>query len=615
MREDKRSAAKDGASKCIFLFTHDMHSHIEKFAEIKSIYDSEKSKLPQTFLIDAGDFSMGTPYQTIYATDASELRMMGSVGWDVTTIGNHEFDYRSRGVSRMLGAAVSSGDRLPELVCSNIDFESTLADPATRGDGEALKAAWDKYGARSCTVIEKGGVRAAFFGIFGKESEVFAPECGTRFKDRVRSARDAVDKIKALEDFDVIVCLSHSGTNPDDSRKSEDEILAANVRGIDLIISGHSHTYLERPIVKDGVVIAGCGQYNDYLGRAVFSLGNGRLTLEDYSLIPLDGSHGADPEITERAEQFKHTVDKKYFSRFGYNWDSVLAENGVDFKPIDEFGRRQGEDPLGSMLADSMIFGTRYAEGSAYEPVAVSCVPAGIVRGSFTKGKITCADAFNALSIGAGPDGLAGYPLVSAYLTGEELKLVPEIDISISPLMQEAKLYMSGISYKYNANRILMNRAYDIRIESAPGVRTEIEDKKLYRVVGDLYTTQMLGKINSLSHGILSIEPKDRDGKKIENFEDHIVYDSEGREMKAWYALARYIDSFRGDEVPEYYGSTDNRKVEETSTSLASVVKSPNKYFFIITGGILVTGMLIGGSAALAARSALKRIRKKPRRR
>lgn len=287
----------------------------------------------------------------------------------------------------------------------------------------------------------------------------------------------------------------------------------------------------------------------------------------------------------------------------------------MDFKPIDEFGRRQGEDPLGSMLADSMIFGTRYAEGSAYEPVAVSCVPAGIVRGSFTKGKITCADAFNALPIGAGPDGLAGYPLVSAYLTGEELKLVPEIDISISPLMQEAKLYMSGISYKYNANRILMNRAYDIRIESAPGVRTEIEDKKLYRVVGDLYTTQMLGKINSLSHGILSIEPKDRDGKKIENFEDHIVYDSEGREMKAWYALARYIDSFRGDEVPEYYGSTDNRKVEETSTSLASVVKSPNKYFFIITGGILVTGMLIGGSAALAARSALKRIRKKPRRR
>ncbi|MGI6177265.1 MAG: bifunctional metallophosphatase/5'-nucleotidase [Eubacterium sp.] len=605
--QDMRSSA----AKCTFLFTHDMHSHIEKFPEIKSIYDSEKSKLPQTFLIDAGDFSIGTPYQTIFSTDAAELRMMGSVGWDVTTIGNHEFDYHSIGASRMFEAAVSSGDKLPELVCSNIDFDATIADPATREDGLKLREALKKYGARDHVVIERGGVRVAFFGIFGKESEYFSPECGTKFKDRIQSAQDMVDEIKGNEDADMIVCLSHSGTNKLDSRKSEDEILAESVEGIDLIVSGHTHTYLERPIVKNGVVIASCGQYNDYIGRAVFSFENGRPKLEEYSLIPLDGTHGADEAVSDRAEQFKKIVDEKYFSRFGYSWDTVLAENGIEFKSMDEFGHRQGEDPLGSLLADSLIYGTRLAEGDSYEPVAVSCVPAGIVRASFAKGKVTCADAFNALSIGAGPDGLAGYPLVSAYLTGEELKLVAEIDISISPRMHEVNLYMSGLSYKYNPNRVLLNRAYDIRLETAPGVREEIDDKKLYRVVGDFYTTMMLGMVKSLSHGILSIVPKDKDGNKIENFEDHIIYDKEGREMKAWYALARYIDSFKGDEIPDYYGSTAGRKVEDNSKSLKAVIKSPNKYFFIITGGILVTGMLIGGIGTLAVMHAKKRRKKR----
>ena len=77
-----------------FVVSHDMHSHLEKFAKVATVIKQEKKANKETFVLDAGDFAMGTPFQTIYRTKASELRMMGYVGFDVTTLGNHEFDYR-----------------------------------------------------------------------------------------------------------------------------------------------------------------------------------------------------------------------------------------------------------------------------------------------------------------------------------------------------------------------------------------------------------------------------------------------------------------------------------------------------------------------------------------
>lgn len=129
---------KDGKNreKITIVFTHDMHSHLEKFSRIKTVIDEEKSKNPATFVLDGGDFSMGTPYQTIFKKEASELRMMGKVGYDAITLGNHEFDYRSKGVSRMLQSAAASGDQLPAVVISNIDWKATLEEKELKADAE-----------------------------------------------------------------------------------------------------------------------------------------------------------------------------------------------------------------------------------------------------------------------------------------------------------------------------------------------------------------------------------------------------------------------------------------------------------------------------------------------
>jgi hypothetical protein len=120
------------------LFTHDTHSHLNSFstivdgeqkevggfAKLKTLIDEKKKENPDTLLLDGGDFSMGTLIQTVYDTEAAELRMLGYLGCDVSTLGNHEYDYRSKGLADMLTAAKNSGETVPSLVVCNVDWAS-----------------------------------------------------------------------------------------------------------------------------------------------------------------------------------------------------------------------------------------------------------------------------------------------------------------------------------------------------------------------------------------------------------------------------------------------------------------------------------------------------------
>ena len=129
-----------GTKKVDVLFTHDTHSHLDSFstivdgqqkevggfAKIKTLMDEKKKDNPDTLVLDGGDFSMGTLIQTVYDTEAAELRMLGYLGYDVTTFGNHEYDYQSKGLANMLKAAINSGETVPEIVVCNVDCERWL---------------------------------------------------------------------------------------------------------------------------------------------------------------------------------------------------------------------------------------------------------------------------------------------------------------------------------------------------------------------------------------------------------------------------------------------------------------------------------------------------------
>lgn len=582
------------------LFLHDTHSHLDSFstvqddkrvtlggfAQIKTLINQAKAEEPDTLILDAGDFSMGTLVQTIFDSHAPELRMLGELECEVTTLGNHEFDYRSAGLAGTLNAAVQSGDPLPAMVLCNVDWETMEAEGLT-DDQRLLREAFDTYGVTDYTVITKGDIKIAVLGLFGEDSLACAPTCVLKFRDASEAAAETVQKIQEKEDVDMIVCVSHSGTNADES-KSEDEILAKNVPEIDLIVSGHTHTVIEEPICHGSTYIVSCGEYGKNLGSlSMHQMEDGRWTMDTYELIPITTQIESCQPTQEKIDSFMEIVDAAYLSRFGLSADQVLCQNNVSFALSQELYDTAGEHNLGSLLSDAFTYAVESAEDFDGHPVDVSIVPAGCVRDTFTVGDITVEDTFNAYSLGIGVDGVPGYPLISIWLTGKELKTGAELDASVSDFMPAARLYTNGLNYSFNPNRLILNRVTDCYLIDSEGNRVELEDDKLYRVVCDLYSGQMLGAVTDVSYGILSVQPKFADGTPIENIEDAIIT-SNGQEIKAWTAIAEYMQSFPdtdGDGIanmPAYYAASHSRKVIEDSTSLWDLVKNPSKYAIIM---------------------------------
>lgn len=582
------------------LFTHDTHSHLDSFstivngeqkevggfAKIKTLINEKKKEDPDTLILDGGDFSMGTLIQTVYDTEAAELRMLGYLGYDVTTFGNHEFDYRSQGLANMLKAAKSSGETLPEIVVCNVDWDSM--EKAGLNDGQKqIQSAFETYGVKDYVMVQKGDVKIAVVGVFGKDALECAPTCELSFKDPVEAVKKTVEEIKKNEEADMIACVSHGGTWEDES-KSEDELLAKAVPDLDLIISGHTHSELQEAIRHGNTYIVSCGEYGRNLGSlSMTQNSDGRWNLSAYELIPVSEDVKADKATQERIDALMDTVDTNYLADFGYTRKEVLAQNDVEFNSLEEMGTEHKELNLGDIMADAYVYAVENSEYYDGDPVDVAVVPSGTVRDTYTKGDITVEDVYNSFSLGIGKDGVAGYPLINAYLTGKELKLVAEVDASISDFMTTARLYCSGLNFTYNPHRMILNKVTDCYLTRADGERTEIEDDKLYHVVTDLYTGQMLGSVMKMSYGLLSLEPKDKDGNPIENLEDQAIME-DGRELKAWDAIARYMQSFEdtdGDgiaNVPEYYAVTHNRKVVDDSTNIIDLVKNPNRFSVMI---------------------------------
>ena len=609
------------------LFTHDTHSHLNSFdtivdgkkqevggfARLKTLIDTQKKNNPDTLVLDAGDFSMGTLIQTVYTTEAAELRMLGYLGCDVTTLGNHEFDYRSSGLADMLKTAKNSEEKVPDLVVCNVDWDAMEEEGLTKGQKQ-IQTAFQTYGVKDYVVLQKGDVKIAVLGVFGKDSLECAPTCELKFKDPVEAASETVKEIQKHEDVDMIACVSHSGTWEDED-SSEDEILAKNVPDIDLIISGHTHTTLEEPIRHGDTYIVSCGEYGKNLGSlSMTQKKNKRWKMDTYKLMPVTDEVESDQATQERIDELMKTVDTNYLSHFGYTKDQVLAENDIEFNDLEEMSTRHEELNLGDIMSDAYVYAVENSEDYDGTPVDIAVVPSGTVRDTYTKGDITVEQVYNSFSLGIGKDGLAGYPLISAYLTGKELKLVAEVDASVSDFMTIARLYCSGMNFTYNPHRLILNKVTDCYL-TKDGDREEIQDDKLYRVVTDLYTGQMLGSVIDLSHGLLSIVPKDKNGEPIENLEDHAIMEGK-TELKAWDAIARYMQSFDdtdGDgiaNVSEYYASTHERKVVDDRRNIIDLVKHPNRFAAMIIGVVLIVIVLIAG-VVLVIRKIAKRILKK----
>ena len=605
------AVAEQTENKVDIMFLHDTHSHLNAFStvegtetvtmggfsRIKTLINAQKQENPNTLLLDGGDFSMGTLVQVVYEEEAAELRMLGELGMDVTTLGNHEFDYKASGLANMMNSALDSGDVLPQMLLCNMDWDAMKSAGLTK-DQEMILDAFEKYGVKDYVVVEKGGVDIAIVGVFGKDAEACVAQCPVIFEDPVEAVKETVAEIKANEDVDMIVCISHSGTNVNED-KSEDEILAKEVPDLDLIVSGHTHTKLDEPIRHGNTYIVSCGEYGKYLGDlSMTQNGAGRWNITEYKLVAITPEIEQDAQTQAKVDGFMSLVNEKYLAQFGYTKDQVLCTNEVQFASLRDIYDVHEELNLGSIIADAYTYAVDHADTGDDTPVLVAVAPSGTIRDTYALGNITVENVFNSFSLGIGEDGIPGYPLISVYLTGEELKLAAEIDASISDLMTSARLYTDGLYWHYNPNRMILNKVTETFIVDSKGNRIELEDEKLYRVVTDFYSSQMLGGVTDMSYGLLSLVPKFKDGTPIERYEDAVIK-VDGKELKAWTAIAQYMQSFAdtdGDgvpNVPQTYATKEGRKVVEDSTEIGDLIKNPNKFTFIILAVLVVVLVLL----------------------
>lgn len=627
------------------LFTHDLHSHFLPqstaeggesggYARLKTVIDGERAMNPDALLVDGGDFSIGSLIQTLYTTQAAELRTMGAMGYDAVTIGNHEFDHKGTGFAEMLNSAKAAQQAAVELLLvdarplEDMDaykerfgpvtpvlptlLEANYAPADDNPDRAFIRSAMENYGVTDCMTLERGGVTYGLFGLMGVDSDECAPTSGFTRTDAAKAAKRCVETLKG-EGAEIIVCLSHSGTG-DSLASSEDEELAKAVDGIDVIVSGHTHSTLAEPLVVNDTYIVSSGPYCQNLGSLTFSWDDGgEKRLLDYRLIPIDETVAENPEIAGLVEQWKDMVGETYLARYGLTYDEVLTRSDYDLNtPASAVQENNG---LGTLVSDAFLWADCTLNAAyADSPHTVSVTADGVLRASLPAGDLTVAMAFDVLSMGVGEDGTSGFPLVAVYLTGKELKAAMEVDASVTPIMPAAQLYMSGAKYAFNTKRMFFNRVYDAALtdvtfdESGTGNAYEIDDNALYRVVTGMYSAQMLGTVKSKSMGLLSLEPKQANGTPVTDFADCILYDANGNELKEWYALAAYLEQFGEDGLPDRYADPANG-CKQVSDSFApgQLLAGWNG----ITWAVLGIALLLLALILLLIRFLRRRIRRK----
>ncbi|MCH4824189.1 metallophosphatase [Gramella lutea] len=266
------------------LHTNDVHSHIEPFgpeegrnaglggvARRATLIEKIRQENPNTLLLDAGDIFQGTPYFNFYGGEL-EFKLMSKLKYDAATIGNHDFDNGIDGLYAQLPHADF------DFIISNYDFKNTIMDGQTK----------------DYRVFHKDGIKIGVFGLGielqGLVNDKLYKE--TKYLDPVEMATEIGAKLKNEENCDLVICLSHLGYQYKGDKISDIK-LARATSNIDLIIGGHTHTFLERPTVETNkkgnkVLVNQVGCYGLYLGRVDFFLDENKNIEADGVKIAID---------------------------------------------------------------------------------------------------------------------------------------------------------------------------------------------------------------------------------------------------------------------------------------------------------------------------------------
>ena len=397
--------------KVVILHSNDVHGAIEGYAKIAALRDQYKAAGAEVILADAGDFCQGNPYVSL-SKGATAVEMMNAVGYDVVTLGNHEFDYGYENLMAILKNAEF------KAICGNV-FK----------DGKSILDGW--------TILEKAGVKVGFVGLETPETYTKVNPGmiqGVSFPQKEElyaCAQTLVDEVKAAG-ADIVVGLFHLGID-DESVGNRSVDVYNNVQGLDLIIDGHSHSVMTPgddgefsalPIQSTGTAFANVG---------VVVIDPAEKKIVENKLVPADEIEvPEDSAVLAKAKEIEDAVDKEY--------GAVFAKSEVELNGDKSPGNRNMETNLGDLITDAMVWSVlKEADLKVPTENVVGITNGGGIRAWVHAGDVTMKDLNTVLPF--------GNTVAVIYVTGAELLEALEASCYMTPDAIGGFPQVSGIDF------------------------------------------------------------------------------------------------------------------------------------------------------------------------
>lgn len=532
--------------KLVILHTNDEHSHLiglgpeiddfptpaapgtgikggaaRRSVIFKQERDAAKAAGADTLTVSAGDNMMGSLIQIAATVVSADYRVMKVLGYDVTTLGNHEFDYGPNGLAAIISAAKSSPEGLPPIVASNTHFSGTANDANLQALFDANNADPSKPVHGKYVVTTPGGLKVGFIGIVGADAQAVAPAaapgcpqlaeqrraCGVTFSQPSGTTPDNriaalaqiyddvqpyVDSLRRDDKVDLVVALSHSGADPNSPDTSEDVLIAENVAGIDVVVSGHSHTDFPAHVVTKTrthrpVLVQQAGRFGDTVGKISLSVDTETHTVTfdtaNSKLIPVtDATAPSDDAVNNLVSTAVGALESaplpgQQLSFMQYTLTYILGTTpsappphlgdyynfNVGSLPFDvDNSSRLQETELLDLIVDSDL-----AAANAFAPTDLAAAGYGATRvpalRSGKTGKLGFADLFAAVPLGGSPapNTLPGYPLCRFGVYLAEVKAAFEVTAAFAYSSPDFFLVPSGFKFQYDTTRPAFNPSGD----------------------------------------------------------------------------------------------------------------------------------------------------------
>lgn len=559
--------------KIVILHTNDLHSRLNGFspeaeytpwspgddetrggfARIAAILRTEKRNNPGiTLTVDAGDFLMGTLFHAMELKTGFQLRLMKQMGYDIVCLGNHEFDFGPAKTAGIINSSLAKGE-IPSLLLSN-----AVLSAEESGDDE-LEKLYDSKVVLRKFILERDGLKIGFFSLLGKNAVEVAPLAKpVSFAKQVPFARKMVRELKK-DGCDIVICLSHSGVSRDKKGNwaGEDIRLAKKVRGIDVIVSGHSHSKISEPVIIKGVPVVQTGEYGQNVGRLELVWKNGSVSVRDYRLIPVDDSIAGESDIIAAVEEQQSLVTQEILAPLGLSYSDPVAETDFLLECNEQGDFRSSN--LGPMIADAIH---SYVNRHSSDGCDIGMVAVGVIRDWMVPGVMTAPDVFRIMSLGSGDDDLPGYPLARLYVTGKELKNILEILMIAHKSSSSNHCFYSGLRVSYDPGRMLFRKINSIEILGVNGETWDVsfskDDTTLYSISANSYMLEFIGIIKKMSFGLIKVLPKDASGNPVTDMKRAVIDMDEEQpgvqEGKEWLALLEYVRSMKdidNNQIPD----------------------------------------------------------------